>query len=235
MRRRRHQSLCFRVLGGLPTLTAALLLCAGLGCDDKGKDVPVATRSRSQVVTASAQSPSATPTASTSTVAAKPRRALCGGQLEPTGRALPEVELERRAAAGSTLPPAALQGPGWVWVNFWAAWCAPCKEEIPRLKGWEAKLRSGGQQFRVAFVSLDDDERQLRDMLESQPKQGVKASLWLKEGAARGEFLKGAGVGEDPELPAHLLLDASGKIRCAFSGAVEDADFPQLQRLIAGS
>jgi thiol-disulfide isomerase/thioredoxin len=132
------------------------------------------------------------------------------------------------------LPSSELADSGWVWVNFWAAWCAPCKEEIPRLKGWEARLRKQGQAFRVAFISLDDDERQLRELLSSQPSAGLKSTLWLKEGDARGKFLDAAGLGEDPELPSHFLIDPKGKIRCAFSGAVEDSDYAVVAGIVAG-
>ena len=47
---------------------------------------------------------------------------------------------------------------GFTWVNFWAAWCVPCREEIPRLMGWQKKLTGTGKSFRLHFVSVDDDE-----------------------------------------------------------------------------
>ena len=38
-------------------------------------------------------------------------------------------------------------------VNFWATWCAPCREEMPALDRLQAKL--GGPAFQVVPVSLD--------------------------------------------------------------------------------
>ncbi|WP_245944942.1 TlpA disulfide reductase family protein [Pelagibacterium lacus] len=38
-------------------------------------------------------------------------------------------------------------------VNFWATWCAPCREEMPFLDALEAKY--GGEDFEVVAISLD--------------------------------------------------------------------------------
>lgn len=38
-------------------------------------------------------------------------------------------------------------------VNFWATWCAPCREEMPYLDALEAKY--GGDDFEVVAISLD--------------------------------------------------------------------------------
>jgi len=137
--------------------------------------------------------------------------------------------------SGSGLPEALAVGSGkWTWVNFWAAWCAPCKEEIPRLLGFEQKLAASGAAFRLSFISLDDDERQLHDFLEGQPSTGLHASYWLKEGSEREDWLKSAGQSPDAPLPFHLLIDPKGKIRCAIQGAVEDGDYVEISSIVAG-
>lgn len=40
-----------------------------------------------------------------------------------------------------------------VLVNFWATWCAPCREEMPSLDRLQGAM--GGQDFTVVIISLD--------------------------------------------------------------------------------
>ena len=207
------------------------------GCDQSEKKPVTVTRERSQVVestAAAAPAPAPTPSPSALAPAAqKPPRKLCEGQLAKPGRAFPKDKISRAAAPGERERPANLAPTGaWTWVNFWAAWCVPCREEMPRLKGWEQKLKSSGKAFALEFVTLDDDARQLEKFLAAQPPEGVRTSYWLKDGEEREKWMKSAGLEVDPELPSHLLVDPKGRIRCAFQGAVEDRDFPQLAALI---
>ncbi|MCA9596961.1 MAG: TlpA family protein disulfide reductase [Myxococcales bacterium] len=234
MRRRSHQPIRVRFLGRLSTLIA---LGAALSACDQGEKVPQASRSRSQAVVATATTSAAAPVVVPSATAKpeKPRKKLCEGQLAKPGKAFPEGKLARKAAAGAAaLPTEPAIGKGWTWVNFWAAWCAPCKEEMPRLLSWQTKLRAAGAAFSVVFVSMDDDERQLSDFLAAQPDKGVRQSYWLSDEKERGEWLTQAGVDEDPDLPVHLLVDPSGKIRCTVSGAVNDSDYETVQKIVSG-
>ena len=133
------------------------------------------------------------------------------------------------APGTSPLAPTVPFGVGkWVWLNLWAAWCVPCKEEMPRLIAWQSKLRAAGVLVDLAFVSIDDDERQLVRFLDGQPSSGVRASYWLPEGPARGQWLGALGLKESPQLPAHALVAPSGQVTCVIEGAVEDGDYPSL-------
>jgi thiol-disulfide isomerase/thioredoxin len=212
------------------------MLCA-LGCEAQERKSAFATRERSQAVQSTAAAPESASTAAVPVRASaearpKPRRTLCGA-LED-GKPLPRKKLSQAAAEAAPPLPDSLSATktGWTWVNFWAAWCAPCKEEIPRLRSWEKKLNAGPSRLAVKFVSLDDDERQLRGFLESS--SDLRSTYWLKEGTERDEWMIAAGLSPDPELPIHLLVDSQGKIRCKVQGAVEDSDFPELLRALGG-
>ncbi len=220
-------------------LTALSLSSALLACDDAGgKKPPAASLERSQVVQAKPSPAGREPASPTKPVVAssapKKPRVICAGQMSAPGRAAPKKPLSQAVATGEpALPEKLALGGRYTWVNFWAAWCAPCKEEIPRLLRFEAELAKAPAGFALSFVSLDDDERQLTGFLASQPASGgLRRSYWLREGREREEWLKAAGLDADPELPFHLLFDPKGKLRCVVSGAVEDADLNGIRALL---
>jgi len=230
-------------MGRLSTLSLVLGLGSALptmaACETVSeKDAPMATNERSQAVTqkgpATSGAPATIPVKTTEPAAPKKPRSLCAGKLTEAGHSLPKKRVSRATAKGASELPETLTTAGgkWTWVNFWAAWCAPCKEEIPRLLGFEQKLAASGA-FRLSFVSLDDDERQLHDFLEGQPSSGLRASYWLKEGSEREDWLKSAGQNPDAPLPFHLLVDPKGKIRCAIQGAVEDGDYAEISGIVS--
>lgn len=219
---------------GCVCIGAASLLS---GCDQSTESPP---KSRVQAVLAEPGSGTVEPQAepekrATPAAPAKPRAVMCDGQLEakpapfkpkttPTRISLdPAVELERD-------PLKATRG-RWTWVNFWAAWCVPCKEELPLLFRWQKAL-DGQVNFR--FVSMDDDERQLRDFLEREPQGGLTSTYWLPDGAVRQGWLEALKLTGEPELPLQLLIDPNGMLRCRVQGAVEAEDLATLRRIIAG-
>lgn len=221
-------------MGRLSALVALAGLAALAGCD-RSPDAPRVGSERSQSVAAKtsgapAERPAPRPSA---TAAPAARERLCAGQLERTPRAFPSSKLSRAAAPGARSVGATLEvGHGrWTWVNLWAAWCVPCKEEIPTLLRWRSEL-AGKLEF--AFVSLDDDQRQLEGFLAAQPSGGLRASHWLEDGDERERWLEGSSVGRDPDLPVQLLLDPAGKLRCIIRGAIDASDLPELRRIVSG-
>jgi thiol-disulfide isomerase/thioredoxin len=195
---------------------------------------PVATtRERSEVVQATGSAPEAPSvvTVPSAPKAAGPRK-LCEGQLGKPGHDLPKRPPATKAAPGAK-PPSALAPGRWTWVNLWAAWCAPCKEEMPRLSRFAARLGQAGKELTLAFVSLDDDERQLEQFLAAQSENGVRATYWLREGRERDDWLALAGLTRDPQLPVQLLVDPRGKVRCTVNGAIEDQDFAEIASIVS--
>jgi thiol-disulfide isomerase/thioredoxin len=215
-----------------------VLLSLG-ACDTAGdKKTVSAPQERSQIVEAKAGSAApglplqVTPVVASS--APKAPRVLCAGQMSGPGRAAPKKPVSQSVASGEApLPENLAFGGGFTWVNFWAAWCAPCKEEIPRLLRFQQELVKGSPGFKLELVSLDDDERQLSGFLSAQSPSGVRRTYWLKEGKEREDWLKAAGLESDPALPFHLLFDPKGKLRCVVKGALEDGDLATLKNLVA--
>lgn len=205
-----------------------------LACDAEGSAPPPPPTSRNNAVLAASGKPSAP--ATTTAASATPQKAAprdpCAGQKERPGPTKGAMKTKAAAGAGE-LPAAVAFGAGkWVWLNFWAAWCGPCKEEMPRLIAWQEKLRKAGVLIDLAFVSLDDDERQLERFLDAQPAAGVRASYWLPEGAPRSTFLASLHFKDTPELPLQALVSPSGQLACAIQGAVEDRDYDALASFV---
>lgn len=221
-------------MGRLPSLIAGLCLLAA-ACDDVEK---APAKSRVQAVreepgnTTPRPEPSAAPSEERTGLApAKPRAVLCADQLgQAPAMFKPKARAERRSLEGQDLPADPLKSDKrWTWVNFWAAWCVPCKEELPLLLRWQSSL---GKDLRFAFVSLDDDERQLRAFLEDQPSAGLKSTYWLPDGPTRQAWLEALKLDSEPELPLQLLLDPSGKLRCRVQGTVEAQDLATLKKIV---
>lgn len=213
---------------GVAALAALLVLTA---CDeDKGPIAPPPPMTgRANAVTA--RETATPPPSQTAAPPAAPHveRKLCSGQ---TTRSAPKGPLKTAAASGAEAPPATPAfGVGkWVWINLWAAWCAPCKEEIPRILSWQEKLRAAGVLLDVAFISLDDDERETKRFLEGQPtppSQGLRATYWLPE-ADRSPWLGALGLKGSTQLPVQAFVAPSGDVSCVVQGAVEDHDYAAL-------
>lgn len=213
---------------------AGLVAIASLtACGDPAPDVQ---KARADIVVGAGSS-SATPSPSSGATGGLPAtgpkkaRTVCTTPPKADGKKLADVALGHVEAEGET----ALDGPlvtgggKWTWVNLWAGWCGPCKEEMPMFKTWEAQL---GGALRFEFLSVDDDERLAVRFLNAQPKDGVRASRHAAKLEDRKKWLESAGLDSIEVLPIHVLVDKKGLIRCVIKGAVDAADFPRIEALV---
>ena len=207
-----------RVLPRVAALVAAQLC----GCADD--PAPAATRGRSDAVSAAPGAESAGRAApKPSASAPKKPRELCARPPSSAGRELAEVQPSVLGASGEPALPELGVGGSWTWINLWASWCGPCKEEMPMLLGYakEAKIR-------LAFLSLDDDERLAKRFLDQQPQGGVRATYHFGPGEARDKWLAAVGIGEISKLPVHVWADPNTKPRCSISGALAPDSLPKI-------
>jgi thiol-disulfide isomerase/thioredoxin len=94
----------------------------------------------------------------------------------------------------------------WVFVNFWATWCAPCRDEMPSL---EMLNRRFGKDIVMLAVSVDDDQAQVaRFFGDEKPSFTV---LWDQE----KKFTNIYGTNKFPET---YLISPDGRIAAKFTG-----------------
>jgi peroxiredoxin len=101
-------------------------------------------------------------------------------------------------------------------VNFWATWCAPCVEEMPRLQALADQFKSANVAVLGIGVDEPDNVRQFRR------QHGIRFDL-LVAGFDGMELAQRLG-NPQPVLPYTALIGADGHILGQFSGKIDEAD-----------
>ncbi|HUP95542.1 MAG TPA: TlpA disulfide reductase family protein [Burkholderiales bacterium] len=107
-------------------------------------------------------------------------------------------------------------------VNFWATWCAPCREEIPMFVRLQEKYRARGLQF--VGIAIDDAGKVAPYAAELRMNFPV-----LISGAAGIELTRSLG-NRAGVLPFTVVVTRDGKIARTETGAAKEA---QIEPLIA--
>jgi peroxiredoxin len=105
-------------------------------------------------------------------------------------------------------------------LNFWATWCPPCIEEMPRLNTWHANSSNGIQIVGIAADSSTNvDKFRLQHHI---------AFPLLADEARTIEFSKRLGnrVGL---LPYSVLLSPKGEVLATFLGALDENKISQIE------
>ncbi|NIZ08326.1 TlpA disulfide reductase family protein [Pseudooceanicola sp. HF7] len=110
----------------------------------------------------------------------------------------------------------------WLVLNFWATWCAPCKEEMPTLAALQE--RRGGDDFAVVtLASGPNPPEAVAQFLESTGADGLPQ--WRDPKAAQG---RGAAV---LAMPVTLILDPEGREVARLIGGA-DWDAPEAHAVL---
>lgn len=120
----------------------------------------------------------------------------------------------------------------WTLVNVWASWCKPCKEEMPLIAQWVREARARGKKISVIFLSVDDDERQLRRFMDGAGKDIEGEFRWAKA-EARSRLYKALALPESTTLPVQVLLDEKGRVRCLRVGSTERSDLEAIEKIFS--
>jgi peroxiredoxin len=130
---------------------------------------------------------------------------LCGASASKNANDL-APDFSRTDFTGNTVRLADYRGK-LVLLNFWATWCAPCREEMPRFSQWQRDYGAKGLQ--VIGVSMDDDAAPVKEFLGRYP---VMYPIVMGD-AKLGESFDGV-LG----LPTSYLIDPQGRILIRYRG-----------------
>lgn len=164
------------------------------------------------------------------TAAGSGRRAACAAMACVALAAVPAVV--GATSAGEPAPDFALPGdddatvglgagPGRVvWLDFWASWCAPCRQSLP----WMARMqqRFGPRGLRVVTVALDADPESARRFARREAP-GLTVGYDPSGAVARAYAIRA--------MPTSLLIGADGRV-LAVHGGFRASEAAALERRI---
>ncbi|MFZ0746483.1 MAG: TlpA disulfide reductase family protein [Terracidiphilus sp.] len=101
-------------------------------------------------------------------------------------------------------------------VNFWATWCGPCQEELPRLSEMAASYAS--KSVRFVFISIDAPKNYVK-IPATLSRLHVTLESWV---GGDTDMLDRFGLGTI--VPGTAVLDDQGEIVARITGEAKEAD-----------
>lgn len=153
--------------------------------------------------------------------------ALGWGLVHPAGTAAspvvgnPAPNLVVESYGGHPTSLVSLQGEPVV-LNFWASWCAPCRQEAPSLEGGARRLAG-----RVHFLGVD-----IQDSASSGARVAAGDGYPYPMGPARGGVPPAYNV---TAPPITFFINAHGIVVGRFLGPLDNASLNQYLQLAGGT
>ncbi len=137
-----------------------------------------------------------------------------------------EFGIDRASAPAPPLDLAAIDGTRFsladargqvVFVNFWATWCPPCRDEMPSMLklGQELTARHPGR-FKMVAVSVDDGWDPVKEFFSAPPFDGIPRGLTVAldqtQATTRAYYCTARGFCPDVKFPETYIVDASGRL-----------------------
>ena len=168
----------------------------------------------------------------------QPRVALEALEIQPADVLAPDVPLLGRDGKPFSLS----QHKGAVlFVNFWATWCPPCREEMPSMLQLGRELaRAHPGKFRMVAVSEDSGWSDI-DAYFSKTFGGIPSEVTValdqEAKCARAYYCGARGSCPDIKFPETYIVDKSGRLVAYFVNSrdwTDPAARKFLERLIEG-
>jgi thiol-disulfide isomerase/thioredoxin len=96
----------------------------------------------------------------------------------------------------------------WVVINYWAEWCAPCREEIPQLNALDAALKGRG----VRVVGVNYDGLRGPALVALMKKLGIDYPVMESDPRSHFEYALPS------VLPTTVVIDPTGAVAATLVG-----------------
>ena len=133
--------------------------------------------------------------------------------FEISSSGAPAPPFQHPMADGSTLSLADLKGQV-VFVNFWATWCPPCRDEMPSMLqlGRELETRYPGR-FKMVAISVDEGWDVVRGYFGGRVPPGVTVALDVEQVTTKAYYCVARGQCPDGfKFPETYIVDGAGRI-----------------------
>jgi thiol-disulfide isomerase/thioredoxin len=101
-------------------------------------------------------------------------------------------------------------------VNFWATWCGPCQEELPRLSQIAASYV--GKPVSFVFISIDEPKNRAK-IPGTLAKLHVSFNIWVGGDA---DMLEDFGLSDI--TPGTMVIDDRGEVVARVMGEAKEED-----------
>lgn len=108
----------------------------------------------------------------------------------------------------------------YILIDFWASWCGPCIDEMPKLKKIDSLYSSKGLQ--ILGISMDTDGKLWREFIKKNK------IAWLNLSDLQGSNNKAARLLNVESIPSTFLLDPEGNI------LFKNAPLSEIERFLLG-
>ena len=105
-----------------------------------------------------------------------------------------------RDLAGGVISTVALKGKV-VFLNFWATWCGPCREEIPELIALQSRYKD-----KLVIIGASEDEAPPEQVAQFAKQAGINYPIIMSSAALEDEY------GGVVALPTSFVIDEQGRV-----------------------